>query len=89
MDKTVLESLHDGDDVLMDIVTGLPREDFPVLGTIDPYGDTVLDSRQCATARAEVRGIPDWRNNSQLVSLDALLSKCSEAQGTYVYVAGD
>ncbi|MEU8514687.1 hypothetical protein AB0C76_24270 [Kitasatospora sp. NPDC048722] len=89
LEKTLLGSLHDGDDVLMDIVTELPRVEFPVLAGIDPYGDTVLDSRQCTTARAEVQEIPAWRENAQLVSLEALLGGCSEAPGTYVYVAGD
>ncbi|MFF9644054.1 hypothetical protein [Kitasatospora aureofaciens] len=68
---------------------GLRHADFPVLSRIDPYGDTVLDSRQCATARAEVQEIPDWRNNPQSVRLEALLSKCTEAPGTYVCIAGD
>ncbi|MFD8080745.1 hypothetical protein ACFV4F_03485 [Kitasatospora sp. NPDC059722] len=89
LQRTVTESFGDEHDVLMDVVTKLPRKGFPVLAAIDPYGDTVLDSRQCASARAEVQGIPTWRDDSQLVSLEALLSKCSQAPGTYVYVAGD
>ncbi|MEV7923952.1 MULTISPECIES: hypothetical protein [unclassified Kitasatospora] len=87
--RTVTESFGDEDDVLMDAIANLPREGFPTLFRIDLYGDTLLDSRQCATARAEVRTIPDWRENPQLVRLDTLLSKCSEAPGTFVYVAGD
>ncbi|MER7757972.1 hypothetical protein [Kitasatospora sp. NPDC097643] len=86
---SLIEAFGDVDDVLVDTITSLPREEFPVLRSADPYGDTVLDSGQCATARAEVQGIPDWRNNSQLVLLETLLSKCSEAPGTYVYLAGD
>ncbi|WP_030245654.1 hypothetical protein [Streptomyces sp. NRRL S-350] len=89
LQRTVTESFGDEDDVLMDIFGGLRPADFPVLSRIDPYGDTVLDSGQCATARAEVQTIPDWRSNPQLVLLEALLSKCGEAPGTYVYIAGD
>ncbi|MET9182763.1 hypothetical protein ABZX88_31790 [Kitasatospora aureofaciens] len=55
LQRTITESFGDEDDVLMDIAMGLRHADFPVLSRFDPYGDTVLDSRQCATARAEVQ----------------------------------
>ncbi|MEV7026890.1 hypothetical protein [Kitasatospora sp. NPDC093558] len=86
---SLLEAFGDPDDVLVDAITNLPREEFPVPRSVDPYGDTVLDSGQCATAHVEVQGIPAWRNNSLVVLLETLLSKCCGAPGTYVYVADD
>ncbi|MER6401903.1 hypothetical protein ABT263_38620 [Kitasatospora sp. NPDC001603] len=87
--RTVAEYFWDEDDVLMDAISSLSQSDFPVLFDIDLYGDTLLDFRQCAAARVEVERIPDWKNNAQLVRLEILLRRCSEAAGTYVYIAGD
>ncbi|MET9611431.1 hypothetical protein [Kitasatospora indigofera] len=89
LQRTVVEAFSDEDDILMNTVSALPRENYPVLFGIDLYGDTILSPRQCETARSELREIQEWKENQQLVRLDALLGKCIQAPGTCVQISGD
>ncbi len=82
----VLASNAADDGRLYRAITALTGETpFPMLESIDPYGDTIFNPQQCRTLLAEIQraGTPD------LSALAAEASAVADGTHVYLWVIGD
>jgi hypothetical protein len=66
---------------------------FPVLATIDPDGETVLDASHMAGLRADLAAVSDFvreeRARRGLARLEALAKRCAEQNDLAIHFRGD
>ncbi|KAB2341323.1 hypothetical protein F8566_42165 [Actinomadura rudentiformis] len=62
---------------------GLDRAAFPLLGALDPYGDTVFNHRQIPALLGELDRLPAERGGAWVVEVRAL---CEVARRTHHYL---
>jgi len=72
------------------VSTDLDVEDWPMLWSIDPYGDTFFNSRQCVRLGMELRRLArDGSPESALDSILRLVDRCQENPHSVIAVIGD
>jgi hypothetical protein len=87
----VLDSLR-ADPVFDPVLAGIDRMAYPILGHIDPYGDTVLNSMQVETLLTEITRllpessvIPDRFANA----LIQICRKCLSRPHQFIWFVGE
>ncbi|MFE7192248.1 hypothetical protein [Kitasatospora sp. NPDC057541] len=90
--STLLAEFGDTDHVLSDLISALDPAAYPVLGAVDPYGDTCLDGAGAREALSEVGKLKALQPLGSVPPLDALeeiLRSCIGRPGTVVAFIGD
>ncbi|WP_405008410.1 hypothetical protein OHV13_33720 [Kitasatospora purpeofusca] len=89
---TLLAEIGDEEDILSDMISSLDPEAYPVLGGVDPYGDTFLDADGALAALAEIGRLKVSRPalpTPVIDGLERILQHCVQRPGAVVEFIGD
>ena len=83
----IVEGAHD----LVRTLPPMDDPDFPMLGLLDPYGDTFFSGFQMRRVIPELRKLRNLtpRPPSVLQDLEDLASECADGVHTYLVFVGD
>lgn len=87
----ILQTLHDPHDDLEALLSGLDAAEFPYLGLVDPYGDTLLSGLQMQAVIPEIHRLRRQVPHAPAVldRLEHLAEKCAEETHAFLVFVGD
>lgn len=87
----VLQRVVEGAVELSKVLPPLGDPDFPVLGLVDPYGDTFFSSLQMKAVLPELRRLKQLVPNppAVLIDVEELAEQCAEGVHVFLVFVGD
>ncbi|MFF8775130.1 hypothetical protein [Kitasatospora sp. NPDC015120] len=89
---TLLSEMGDRGDILSDFISSLDPKVYPILGSLDPYGDSCLAGEYALRALVEVGKLKTSRSSipsEKLAELERLMLECVKRPGAVLIFIGD